>query len=108
RQLFQYGSRRQSGRVNPQPVLHCDEQAVSEEGDQHMRIRSVFQLVMDGPDAQFALQGAKHTLDLCQLYVARTTTPTDLLITAQQIMTIAFAGRPSAWPCPPETRRFRG
>ena len=56
RQLFQYGCGRQSRRVNQQPILQGDLQAVSQEGNQHMRIRSMFQLVMNGPDAQFALQ----------------------------------------------------
>ena len=36
-----------------------------------MCIRPMLQLVINGSDAQLALQRTEHTLDLCQLHVAR-------------------------------------
>ena len=35
-----------------------------------MRVGSVLELVVDGPDSQFALQRAKDTLDLGKLHIA--------------------------------------
>src|SRR5579872_1615244 len=55
--------------MDHQPVLQRYLQAISEECDEHMGIGTVFELMINGPNAQFALQGSKHTLDLRQLHI---------------------------------------
>src|SRR5213078_1879302 len=80
--------------MNHQPVLQRHLQTISKKCDEHMRIGAVFELMIDGPDPEFALQRSKHTLDLCQLHVAcpqhRRVFACE--IAAQQIVSLALFG----------------
>src|ERR1017187_6462728 len=78
RQFFEHRGRRQSRRVQHQAVLQGDLQTVSQERNQNVCVGPMYQLMTDGPDAQFAFQRAEHTLDLRQLHVSASTTPLDL------------------------------
>src|SRR5579862_5981443 len=80
--------------MNHQPVLQGHLQTISKKCDEYMRISAVFELVIDGPDTQFAFQRSKHALDLRQLHVAcpqhrRIFTRE---IAAQQIVPVALLG----------------
>ena len=55
-ELVQYGRRRQTRSMNQQLVLQGDLQTISKECDEHMRIGAVFELMIDGPDTEFAFQ----------------------------------------------------
>lgn len=55
-ELFKDSRWRQSRSVNHQSVFQRDLQAISQERNQDMSIGSVLQLMVDGPDSQFALQ----------------------------------------------------
>ena len=67
--LFQHRRRCQTGRLDHQPVLQRDLQAIGQEGDEHMGIGAVLKLVIDGPQTQCALQRTKYALNLRQLDV---------------------------------------
>src|ERR1051326_3259327 len=59
-----------------------------------MRIGAVFELMIDGPNTQFALQRSEYAFDLCQLHI---TCPQHRRvfageIAAQQIVSIALLG----------------
>src|SRR6185436_17210339 len=77
-----------------QPVLQRHLQTISKKCDEHMRIGTVFELMVDGPDPEFAFQRSKHTLDLRQLHVAcpqhRRIFARE--IAAQQIVSVALLG----------------
>src|SRR3954462_10716151 len=81
--------------MNHQPVLQRHLQTISKKWDEHMRIGAVFELMIDGPYTEFALQRSKHTLDLRQLHVAcpqhRRVFARE--IAAQQIVSVALLGR---------------
>ena len=49
--LFEYGRRRQSRRMNQQPILQRDLQAVSEERNQNVSVGAVLELMVDRPDS---------------------------------------------------------
>src|SRR3954451_23931149 len=59
-----------------------------------MRIGAVFELMIDGPDTEFAFQRSKHTLDLRQLHVACPQHGRVFAreIAAQQIVSVALLG----------------
>src|SRR5689334_16104008 len=80
--------------MNHQSVLQRHLQTISKKCDEHMRIGAVFELMIDGPDAEFAFQGSKHTLDLRQLHVAgpqhRRVFARE--IAAQQIVSVTLLG----------------
>src|ERR1043165_2381069 len=80
--------------MNQQPVLQRHLQTISKKCDEYMRIGAVFELMKDGPNAEFAFQRSKHTLDLRQLYVAcpqhRRVFARE--IAAQQIVSVALLG----------------
>ena len=46
-------------------------QTIGEERNQYMCVGTVLELMIDGPDGEFAFQTAKHALDLCELDIAR-------------------------------------
>src|SRR5581483_3673192 len=77
-----------------QPILQRHLQTVSKECDEHMRIGPVFELMIDGPDTEFAFQRSEHTLDLRQLHIAcpQHRRVFARQIAAQQIMSIALLG----------------
>ena len=64
-----------------------------------MRIGAVFELMIDGPDTEFAFQRSKHTFNLRQLHVAcpqhRRVFARE--IAAQQIVSVALLGTGSLW-----------
>src|SRR5579862_4007033 len=80
--------------MNHQPVLQRHLQTISKKCDEHMSIGAMFELMIDGPDTEFAFQRSKHTFDLRQLYVAcpqhRRVFARE--IAAQQIVSVALRG----------------
>src|SRR5580658_5451676 len=59
-----------------------------------MRIGAVFELMIDGPDTEFAFQRSKHAFDLRQLHVAcpQHRRVFSCEIAAQQIVSVALLG----------------
>jgi hypothetical protein len=69
RQLVQDRRRGQSGGIRLHAVLQGDLQTVGQERQQDVRVGAVFELMMDGADAQVALERAKGGLNLRQLHI---------------------------------------
>src|SRR5947209_11480395 len=80
--------------MNHQPVLQRHLQTISKKCDEHMRIGAVFELMIDGPDTQFAFQRSKYTLDLRELHIAYPQNRRVFAreIAAQQIVPVALLG----------------
>ena len=93
--LVEYRRRRQTRRVDHQPVLQRHLQAVSKECDEHMGIGAMFELMIDRSNSQFRLQRSKHALDLRQLHITRPQHRRIFAgeIAAQQIVPIPLLGR---------------
>ncbi len=93
-ELFHYRSGCESGSMSQETVLESDLKTVGQKGNQDVRIGSMFELMMDRADAQFALEGTEHGFDLGQLHVA---SPKDWgvfsrEIGAQQVVSITQMG----------------
>src|SRR5437764_7082082 len=57
--------------MDEQTILQSNLQRVSQERNQHVCVGAMLPLMINGPDAQLALQGAKHRLDLRELHIPR-------------------------------------
>ena len=70
REFLQYGSGTQSGRMHLQAVLQRRHQTVRQKSYQDMRLDTMFQLMVNRPNAQVAFQSLERRFDLHQLHVA--------------------------------------
>src|SRR5271167_426048 len=70
RQLFQYRHGRQPWGVQQETLLEGHLQAVGEKGKENVRVGAMLQLMVDGADAEFALERSKNRFDLGELNVA--------------------------------------
>ena len=68
-QLLQHSLGRQPWGVEQETLLQSDLQAVGEKGNQNVRVGAMFQLVVDGAEAQFALERPEYRFNLGQLTV---------------------------------------
>src|SRR5213080_285251 len=68
-EFFQDGLRCQTRSIRHSAILQCDLQTVRQKSEEDVGIDTIFLLVIDRTDIQFAFQLAEHRFDLSQLDV---------------------------------------
>src|SRR5215468_8528115 len=70
--------------MSHQPILQRDLKTISEKCNQDVRVSAVFELMIDGTNAQFIFEGSESRFDLRQLHIAG---PEQLGISGRQVRT---------------------